>query len=72
MSLLDYYVWGYMKAMVFAHEVNMTEELLQQIISAARSINNAAVLHKVSRSLGTGVRKCIQQMEDTSNKLHEW
>jgi len=52
---LDYHVWGYMKAMVYSHKVNM-RELLQRILSAARSINNAAVLH----SLVTQVRKCIQ------------
>jgi hypothetical protein len=36
------------------------EELLQQILSAASSINNAAVLHKVTSSLVTRVRKCMQ------------
>jgi len=41
-----------MKAMVYAHKVNTTE-LLQRIISAARSINNAAVLRKVTSSLVT-------------------
>ena len=35
-------------------------ELLQQILSAAKSINNAAVLCKVTSSLVTQVRKCIQ------------
>ena len=49
---LNYHVWGYMKAMVYAHKVNTTE-LLQRIISAARSINNAAVLRKVTSSLVT-------------------
>jgi len=49
-----------MKAMVYAHKVNTREELLQLILSAARSINNAAVLHKVTSSLVTRVRKCIQ------------
>ena len=58
---LDYHVWGYMKAMVYAHKVlNTREELLQRILSAARSINNAAVLHRVTGSLATRVRKCIQ------------
>jgi len=33
-----------------AHKVNM-RELLQGILRAARSINNAAVLHKVANSL---------------------
>jgi len=47
---LDYHVWGYMNAMVYAHKVNMREELLQPILSATRSISNAAVLHKVKFS----------------------
>jgi hypothetical protein len=49
-----------MKAMVYAHKVNTRDELLQRILSAARSINNAAVLCKVASSLVTQVRKCIQ------------
>ena len=57
---LDYHVWGYMKAMVCAHKVNTREELLQRILSAAGSINNAAVLRRVTSSLATRVRKCIQ------------
>jgi len=39
-----------------AHKVNTREELLQRLLSAARSINNAAVL----RSLTTRVRKFIK------------
>jgi len=46
-------MWGYMKAIVYAHKVNMREELLQQILSAARTINNAAVLRKVTIPLVT-------------------
>ena len=57
---IDYQVWGYMKAMVYVHKVNTREELLQLILSAARSINNAAVLCKVASSVVTRVRKCIQ------------
>jgi hypothetical protein len=49
-----------MKAMVCAHEVNMKEELLQGMLSAARSIYSAAVLRKVTSSLVTRVKKCIQ------------
>ena len=49
-----------MKDMVYAHKVNMTEELLQRILSAARSINNAAVLRNFTSSLVTRVRKHIQ------------
>jgi len=49
-----------MKAMVYAHKANMRKELLHWILSAARSINNAAVLFMVTSSLVTQVRKCIQ------------
>ena len=49
-----------MNAIVYAQKVNMREELLQQIPSAATSINNAAVLRKVTSSLVTRVRQCIQ------------
>jgi len=56
---LNYHVWGYLKAMVYAHKVN-TRELLQRILSAARCINNAAVLREVTSSLVTRARKCIQ------------
>jgi hypothetical protein len=49
-----------MKAKVYVHKVNTREELLQRILSAARSINNAAVLCKVTSFLATRVRKCIE------------
>ena len=46
--------------MVYALMVNTREELLQRILSAARSIDNAALLRKVTSSLVTRVRKGIQ------------
>jgi hypothetical protein len=42
-----------MKAMASACKINTREKLLQQIFSAARNINKAAVLHKVTSSLVT-------------------
>jgi len=60
MDPLDYHAWVYMKTMLYAHKVKPREELFQRIVSAARSINNAAVLRKVTSSLVTLVRKCIQ------------
>jgi len=57
---LDYHVWGYMKAMVYAQKFNKTKALFQRILSAARSINNAAFLRKVTNSLVTQVRKRTQ------------
>jgi len=60
MNPLDYHVWGYLKALVCAHKVNTREELLQRILSAARSINNAAVPCKVTSSVVTRDRKCMQ------------
>jgi len=57
---LGYHVWGYMETVVCANKANTTEELLQRILSVARSIYSAAVLRKVTSSLVTRVRKCIQ------------
>jgi len=57
---LNYIVWGYMKAMEYAHKVNSRELLLQRILKAARCIQNAAVFRKVTSSLLPRVRKCIQ------------
>jgi len=45
--------------MAYTHKANK-RELLQQILSAVRSINNVEVLHKVTSSLFTRVRKGIQ------------
>ena len=56
---LDYHVWGYMGLYMCAQNVNM-KELLQRILITARSINNAAMFRKVTNSLVTQVRKCIQ------------
>jgi len=49
---LDYHVWSYMKAMVYAHKV-YTRELLQRILSAARNFNNAALLRKFTSPVVT-------------------
>jgi len=48
-----------MNAKVYEHKVSTSEELLQQILSAARSINNAALHCKVTSPLVTQVRKFI-------------
>jgi len=40
--------------------MNTREELLQRILSAARSINTTVALRKVKGSVVTPVRKCIQ------------
>ena len=57
---LDYHMWGYMKAMVYASKVKRRAELLQRILRATRNINNAVVLRNVTSSLVTRVRKCNQ------------
>jgi len=52
-------MWGYTKPMVYAHKLN-TRELLQRILSAARSLKNAAVLRRFASSLVTEVTKYSQ------------
>jgi len=64
---LDYHVWSYMKAMVYAHKVNTREELLLRILDAARSINNAAVLRKVLWSHET--ENAFKQTDTSKNLL---
>ena len=49
-----------MKAVVYEDKLNMRKELLQRILTAARSINNAATLLKFRSSLVTQIRKYIQ------------
>jgi len=72
LNQLYYQVWGYMKAMVYADKVNTQVELLQRILSAARSINNAAVFHKVTSFLWSRESENVyKQTEDTSNNLLE-
>ena len=58
-----------MKAMVYAHKLNTREELLQRILSATRSINNAAALRKVTSSLVIRVKKFIQADEEHFEQL---
>jgi hypothetical protein len=59
LNLLDNYVLGYVRAVVYACKMYMGEELLRWFLSAARCINNAAVVCKVTHSLVTWFRKCM-------------
>ena len=68
---LDYQPWGYMKTMLYAHKLETREELFQRILRAARSINIATMLRKVTSSLVTLVRNVSKQMEDTAINLLE-
>jgi hypothetical protein len=45
---LYYHVRGYRKAVVYEHKMNTRKELLQRILNAARSINNASEVYKFS------------------------
>ena len=58
---LDYHVWGCTKAMVCARKFSTMREPLQRILTAARSISNAAVPNRVTSSLVTRVSECIHR-----------
>jgi hypothetical protein len=45
---------------MYSHKVNTREELFQRILSAARSINNAAVIRKVTISVVIRVINIIE------------
>jgi len=65
---LDYHVWSYIKAILYVRKVN-TRELLQRILSAAKSFNVAAEFRKVTSVLVAQVRKCIQADEGHFEQL---
>jgi hypothetical protein len=67
---LEYYVWSFVKAMVYARKLNTTEELLQRILSTATCINNTVVLRKFASSLITRVRILSKQAKATLNKYN--
>jgi len=54
-----------------AHKVNTREELFQRILTAAKSINNAAVVRKVTILWSHESENVSKPMEDTSNNLLE-
>lgn len=57
---LDFYVWGYMKSMVYAEPINTRDELWNRIQDAANSIrNNPATFSKVRLSLTKRLNACI-------------
>ena len=68
---LDYYVWGYMNVMVYAHKGNTREELLQQILSTARSINNTQCFVRLQVLWSHESENASKQTEDTLNNLLE-
>lgn len=57
----DFYLWGYMKYMVYATPVNNQEDLLNRIMMAAERIrNDQDELTRVSRSLLRRANACIR------------
>jgi DUF1009 family protein len=60
-----------MKAMEYARKVKKLGELLRRNLNAARRVNDAALLRKVTRFLVTRGGKYIHAMEVTLNNLRE-
>jgi hypothetical protein len=60
LGLLDFHMWSYMRNMVYEHKVVTRDEVLQQIFDAAKYVNDATVLHKVTFSIIKQVRMDIQ------------
>jgi len=59
-SLLDFFVWAYMRNMVYERKVCTRDELLQRIFDVAARVNDAALLRKVTLSIAERVRLWIQ------------
>jgi hypothetical protein len=57
----DFYLWGYMKSMVYRTAVNTQDDLLNRIMLAAERIrNDQDELARVSRSLLRRANACIR------------
>lgn len=58
---LDYFLWGYMKAIVYEDEVDTVEELRRRIIAAADQIRgNPEVIRRATEDLLKRSRKCVE------------
>ncbi|KAJ8933048.1 hypothetical protein NQ318_000728 [Aromia moschata] len=57
---LDFCAWGYMKSLVYEHEINTREELWQKINNAAVPLRNEQLFFKIRRSFNKRVHKCIE------------
>lgn len=61
LTVLDYYVWGRMKDIVYRTEVNTRDELRERIVAAAEEIrNDGQEIRKATRSLLRRCTKCIE------------
>ncbi|KAJ8951106.1 hypothetical protein NQ318_003804 [Aromia moschata] len=56
-SPLDFDVWGYMKSLVYEHEIKTREELWQKINNAAISLRNEQLFFKIKPSFNKRVHK---------------
>jgi hypothetical protein len=68
---LDYHVWGYLKAILYAHKVNARKELLQRILSAAKTSTTPQCFVRLQVLWSHKSEKISKQMEDISNNMSE-
>lgn len=61
LTVLDYYVWGHMKQLVYSTEVNSREELRQRVVAACENMrSHRQTIGKATRHLLERCRKCIE------------
>lgn len=58
---LDFFVWGYLKDLVYATEVNTEDELWQRIVDACQQLRTLGVYHRVRESLRRRLQICLQE-----------
>ena len=57
---LDFFLWGYLKSLVYSTPVTTREQLLDRIITHSTAIRtNPGMLFKVQRAYLTKLRKCV-------------
>lgn len=58
---MDFYVWGYMKSLVYSKTIDTREELWRRIQEAADTIRtNLATFFSVRKSLSKRLKRCIE------------
>jgi hypothetical protein len=68
---LDYHVWGYMKAMVYAQKLNTREELLQRLLALQETSTTLQCFVRLQFLWSHESENASKQTENTWNNLLE-
>lgn len=58
---LDYYVWGHVKGIVYATQINTRDELTERIQNACNELRNDPI--KIGAAVNSLIRRCNKCIE---------